>query len=97
MKVLVIEDDPKVARFVVRVLTEEGFTVDLCRTGMDGVQQARTGLYDLMVLDWMPLLLPTRLVSHSDDLITVYRGVRSDSRASRVVIRITRKRRSAKK
>lgn len=53
MKVLVVEDDPKVARFVVRVLTEEGFTVDLCRTGVDGVQQARTGLYDLMVLDWM--------------------------------------------
>lgn len=53
MKILVVEDDPKVARFVVRVLSEEGFTVDLCRTGIDGVEQARTGLYDLIVLDWM--------------------------------------------
>lgn len=53
MKVLVVEDDPKVARFVVRVLSEEGFTVDLCRTGLDAVNQARTGLYDLLVLDWM--------------------------------------------
>ena len=53
VKVLVVEDDPKVARFVVRVLSEEGFTVDLCRTGLDGVAQARTGLYDLLVLDWM--------------------------------------------
>lgn len=53
VKVLVVEDDPKVARFVVRVLSEEGFTVDLCKSGADGVEQARTGLYDLLVLDWM--------------------------------------------
>ena len=53
MKVLVLEDDPKVARFVSRVLTEEGYAVDLCATGADALAQADLGVYEVLVLDWM--------------------------------------------
>src|SRR5262245_40433501 len=53
VKVLVVEDDAKVARFLARVLTEEGFAADLCGTAADAVEQAQVGHYDLCVLDWM--------------------------------------------
>ena len=50
---LVIEDDPKLARLLTRVLQEEGYVVDGCSEGEPGLRQAQTGLYDLVVLDWM--------------------------------------------
>jgi DNA-binding response OmpR family regulator len=53
VKILVVEDDAKVARFLTRVLTEEGLTVDVCARGVDALAQASAGLYDLVVLDWM--------------------------------------------
>jgi DNA-binding response OmpR family regulator len=53
VKLLVIEDDPKLARLLTRFLQEEGYVVDGCATGELGLRQAATGLYDLIVLDWM--------------------------------------------
>jgi DNA-binding response OmpR family regulator len=53
VKVLILEDDQKLARFLSRVLSEEGFAVDLCARGVDAITQAQGGLYDLIVLDWM--------------------------------------------
>jgi two-component system, OmpR family, response regulator len=53
VKVLVLEDDQKVARFLARVLSEEGFAVDLCARGVDAIAQAERVPYDLIVLDWM--------------------------------------------
>jgi DNA-binding response OmpR family regulator len=53
MKILVTEDDRKVAGFLQRALSEEGYTVDLCTSGAEAVTQARAGLYNLVVLDWM--------------------------------------------
>jgi DNA-binding response OmpR family regulator len=53
VKVLVVEDDRKLARFLQRVLTEEGFTADVCATGSDALAQARSGIYGLVLLDWM--------------------------------------------
>jgi DNA-binding response OmpR family regulator len=53
MKILIVEDDGKVARFLLRVLTEEGFAADLCMNGEDAMEQARSGIYDLVILDWM--------------------------------------------
>lgn len=53
MRVLVVEDDSKLSRFLVRVFTEEGFAADACFSGSDAIQQASSGLYDLLVLDWM--------------------------------------------
>jgi DNA-binding response OmpR family regulator len=53
VKVLLLDDDEKLARFLSRLLTEEGLTVDLCSSGIDAMAQARGGLYDLVILDWM--------------------------------------------
>lgn len=53
MKLLVVEDDTKVARFLTRLLSEEGYTADSVARGEDAVRQASTGLYALVVLDWM--------------------------------------------
>lgn len=53
MKALIVEDDAKVARFIARVLGEEGFTTDLCTSGADAVQQASAVTYDIILLDWM--------------------------------------------
>jgi DNA-binding response OmpR family regulator len=53
VKVLVVEDDAKLSRFLVRVLTEDGLTVDACAMAADAVAQASTGLYQAILLDWM--------------------------------------------
>jgi DNA-binding response OmpR family regulator len=53
MRILVVEDDQKVASFVGRVLTEEGYSVDRSATGADAMAQARSGVYELILLDWM--------------------------------------------
>ena len=57
MKVLLVEDDPKIATAVQRGLTAEGFTVEVAFDGDDGLWRAREGTYDLYVLD---LMLPGR-------------------------------------
>jgi len=51
--VLIVEDDEKVARFIARVLGEEGFITDLCVSGADAVRQANAVAYDVVLLDWM--------------------------------------------
>jgi DNA-binding response OmpR family regulator len=53
MRALILEDDQRLARFLARVLTEEGMAVDLSGRGVDAIAQAECGLYDLIVLDWM--------------------------------------------
>ena len=51
MKILVIEDDPKTGDYLKKGLRESGYTVDLSRTGTDGLQMALRHDYDLVVLD----------------------------------------------
>jgi DNA-binding response OmpR family regulator len=53
VKLLVIDDDAKVTRLLTRIFHEEGFVVDGCGKGEEGMRQATSGLYDLVVLDWM--------------------------------------------
>lgn len=53
MKVLVVEDDKKLARFLAQALTEEGYVVDTCSRGRDALTQAGHIAYSLIVLDWM--------------------------------------------
>ncbi len=53
MKLLVVEDDPKIARYVRRGLEAEGFTVDVATTGPDALWLASESSYDLIVLDIM--------------------------------------------
>ena len=51
MRVLVVEDDPKVAGAVKAGLTGEGYDVAVCRTGEDGYFRATTEPFDVIVLD----------------------------------------------
>jgi two-component system, OmpR family, copper resistance phosphate regulon response regulator CusR len=53
MRILVIEDEDKVSRFVVRGLTAERFAVDVARDGKSGWELAQTYQYDLVILDLM--------------------------------------------
>jgi heavy metal response regulator len=53
MRILVIEDEEKVSRFVVRGLTAERFAVDVARDGKSGWELAQTYQYDLVILDLM--------------------------------------------
>jgi two-component system OmpR family response regulator len=53
MKLLIIEDSPKLARFLVRALTEEGHVVDQVADGPAALQQVEAVSYDALVLDWM--------------------------------------------
>jgi len=55
MRILVIEDEPRILAFVSRGLEAEGFTVDAAGDGPGGLRQAVLEDYDLVVLD---LLLP---------------------------------------
>jgi two-component system OmpR family response regulator len=53
MRVLVVEDDSAIARFVARGLREAGFTVDEAGDGEHGLQLARAGPYDAAIVDLM--------------------------------------------
>lgn len=53
MRILVVEDDKKIASFVVNGLKQSGFAVDHCPDGEDGLLMARTVTYDAAVIDIM--------------------------------------------
>ena len=52
MRVLLVEDELRLARSIRAGLEEEGFQVDIEANGLDGEVRARSGLYDLLVVDW---------------------------------------------
>lgn len=58
MRILVIEDEVKVASFIRRALEEESYAVDVCSDGTKGLDQARSSSYDLVILDLMLPGLP---------------------------------------
>jgi two-component system copper resistance phosphate regulon response regulator CusR len=51
MRILVIEDEPKAARYLQRGLGESGFVVDLSGDGEEGLALARMTDYDLLIVD----------------------------------------------
>ena len=53
MKLLVIEDELKLAEYLQKGLSEEGFVVDIAHNGIDGLHLATELAYDLIVLDGM--------------------------------------------
>ena len=56
MRVLVVEDEQRLASALQRGLRAEGFAVDVAHDGGDGLHLAREGGYDVVVLD---IMLPT--------------------------------------
>jgi two-component system, OmpR family, response regulator len=53
MRVLVVEDDKKIASFVVNGLKQSGFAVDHCANGEDALIMARSVEYDAAIVDIM--------------------------------------------
>ena len=53
MRILVVEDDKKVASFLEKGLREEGYAVDVAHDGADGAFKAHVHDYDLLLLDVM--------------------------------------------
>ena len=53
MRILVVEDEPKVARFLERGLRQQSYAVDVAADGPEGLHLARENGYDLIVLDVM--------------------------------------------
>ena len=51
MNILLIEDEFKVSRFIKKGLQEQGFTVDPAFDGQTGIRMAKSGKYDLIILD----------------------------------------------
>ncbi len=56
-RILIIEDEQKIASFVRQGFSQEGFVVDVASDGIDGLHLATTSEYDLIVLD---VMLPGR-------------------------------------
>jgi DNA-binding response OmpR family regulator len=57
MRILVVEDNRKVASFIEKGLREEGYAVDVSHDGVDGSLKARVYDYDAILLD---VMLPGR-------------------------------------
>ena len=53
MRLLVVEDDKKIASFLKKGLQESGFSVDVCHNGIDGLSLALTEPYEAAVIDIM--------------------------------------------
>jgi DNA-binding response OmpR family regulator len=53
MRILLVEDEVKVANFVRKGLTSERFEVDVAEDGQSGLELAQTYNYDLLILDLM--------------------------------------------
>lgn len=82
MRVLVIEDDAKIASFVVKGLKQEGYAVDHAADGDTGLTLATTTRYDAAVVDVMlpgldGLSLVKRLRSRREDVPVLFLSARS--------------------
>jgi DNA-binding response OmpR family regulator len=77
MRVLVIEDDVKVADFIRRGLEQENYAVDVARDGEEGAYHGATHEYDVVILDLMLPKLPG---------MEVLRRIREKKPATRVLI-----------
>ena len=53
MRILVVEDEPRLLRSLAKALREEGYAVDTAETGDDGLFKAQSYDYDAVVLDVM--------------------------------------------
>jgi len=53
MRVLLVEDDPRIARFVAKGLREQSYAVDVVATGETALYEAAVNTYDVVILDVM--------------------------------------------
>ena len=53
MKILIVEDESKTAKFLKKGLGEAGFVVDVASDGLDALHLAQESEFDLVILDIM--------------------------------------------
>lgn len=70
MRILIVEDNEKLAKYTKQMLEEESYAVDIVYDGETGERMARSGNIDLMVLD---IMLPKK------DGISVCKSLRKDN------------------
>jgi two-component system, OmpR family, copper resistance phosphate regulon response regulator CusR len=82
MRILIVEDEPKVTRTLVKGLEADHFAVDVAENGEDGLQLSTEIDYDLVILDWnLPKL----------DGLTVLRKLRKSGSVARILFLSARK------
>lgn len=77
MRILVVEDERKIAGFIRQGLEEHGFDVEVCGNGDDAFTLATTRPYDTIVLD---IMLPGR------DGLSILRGLREHKNTAPVIL-----------
>ena len=77
MRVLIVEDEKKVAHFIQQGLEEERYTVDAAYDGEEGERMALNGNYDLLVLD---VMLPKK------SGLEITRSLRANKKAMPILI-----------
>lgn len=77
MRILLVEDEPKVASFVARGLKSESYTVDIASDGIEAEHLASTESYDIIILD---IVLPGK------DGIEVLRSLREKNLRTPVLL-----------
>jgi DNA-binding response OmpR family regulator len=77
MRILVVEDEKKLAKFIRRALREDGHAVDVCNDGEVGSHFATSEEYDAIILD---LMLPER------DGLSILRDLRETGKTTPVLI-----------
>ena len=76
-RVLIIEDEEKMARMIARILREEGHVAETANDGRTGLGRALSDSFDLLIVDWM---LPER------SGIQIVRGLRAAEVDTRVLM-----------
>lgn len=77
MRILVVEDDTDVSRYIKRGLTEAGHVVDVAESGTDGLAMGREERFDVLIVD--------RMLPEMDGL-TLIEALRLDNRKVPVLI-----------
>ena len=77
MKILIVEDDRKIASFVQKGLKEQGYVVDACHHGDEGYDMASGESYDVILLD---IMLPGR------DGLSILRTLREEKNTVPVIL-----------
>lgn len=77
MKLLIIEDEKGLSDAIAHMLRTKGWLVSACYNGLSGLEEAQTGLYDLIILD---VMLPKM------DGFTILSRLRSEGFASPILM-----------
>lgn len=77
MRILLVEDEEKIASFIQRGLAEQRFTVDMAHDGEEGLYLAEINPYDLIILD---LMLPKK------DGISICRQLREQKNSTPILM-----------